>query len=52
MGFSVRGAWLALAIGCAGLYLCTVFVNLIPAVIAAVSAIGGLGTLSWYFLSH
>jgi hypothetical protein len=38
--------------GCVGLYLCTVFVNLIPAVIAAAAAVGGMGTLAWYLLSH
>lgn len=40
------------AIGSAGLYLCTVFVTLIPAVVAAAAAIGGMGTLAWYLLSH
>jgi len=40
------------AAGSAGLYLCTVFVNLIPAIVAAVASIGGMGTLAWYFLSQ
>lgn len=42
---------LQLAVGCAGLYLCTVFVSLVPAIVAAVAAVGGMGTLAWYFLS-
>jgi hypothetical protein len=41
-----------LAVGCAGLYLCTVFVRLIPAIIAALMGLGGMGTLAWYFLSQ
>jgi hypothetical protein len=40
------------AVGSAGLYLCTVFVSLIPAIIAAAAAVGGMGTLAWYFLSQ
>lgn len=40
------------AIGCAGLYLCTIFVNLLPVAIAASAALGGLGALTWYLLSH
>jgi hypothetical protein len=38
--------------GCAGLYLCTVVVSLIPAIVAVVAGVGGMGTLAWYFLSH
>lgn len=38
--------------GSVGLYLCTVFVSLIPAAIAAAAAVGGMGTLAWYLLSH
>jgi hypothetical protein len=40
------------AAGCVGLYLCTVFVSLIPVIIAALAGIGGFGMLAWYFLSH
>lgn len=40
------------AAGCIGLYLCTVFVSLIPAIVAAGAAVGGMGTLAWYLLSH
>lgn len=42
---------LQVAIGSLGLYLCTVFVSLVPAVVAALMGIGGMGTLAWYFLS-
>lgn len=42
---------LEVAAGCLGLYLCTVFVSLIPALIAALLGLGGMGTLAWYFLS-
>lgn len=44
--------FMQVAIGSAGLYLCTVFVSIVPAVIAAAAGIGGMGTLAWYFLSH
>jgi hypothetical protein len=40
------------AVGCAGLYLCTVFVSMIPVLAAAVAGLAGMGTLAWYFLSH
>lgn len=43
---------LEVAIGAAGLYLCTIFVSMLPVLIAAAAAIGGLGALSWYLLSH
>ena len=38
--------------GSVGLYLCTIAVSLIPAIVAAALGIGGMGTLAWYFLSH
>jgi hypothetical protein len=41
-----------LALGCAGLYLCTVFTSLIPAAIAALAGMAGMGMLAWYFISH
>lgn len=41
-----------LAIGAAGLYLCTIFVYMIPVLVSAGAAITGLGMLSWYLLSH
>lgn len=43
---------LQLVAGCVGLYLCTVVVSLIPAIVAVVAGLGGMGTLAWYFLSH
>ena len=43
---------LAAAAGCAGLYLCTVFVSMIPVILATAAGVGGMGALAWYFLSH
>lgn len=40
------------AAGSAGLYLCTVFVSLVPVIVAAAAGVGGMGMLAWYFLSH
>jgi hypothetical protein len=40
------------AIGAAGLYLCTIFINMLPVIMSAAAAIGGLGMLTWYLLSH
>lgn len=42
---------LALAAGSCGLYLCTVFVSLIPVLIAAIAGIGGMGFLAWRLIS-
>ena len=57
MGFMFYAQGLSLplievAAGTAGLYLCTVFVSLIPVIVAAAAGIGGMGMLAWYFLSH
>lgn len=41
-----------LAVGAAGLYLCTVWVRLLPVLLSAGAAIGGFGALSGYLLSH
>ena len=41
-----------LAVGAAGLYLCTVWVRLVPVLLSAGAAIGGCGALSGYLLSH
>lgn len=38
--------------GCAGLYLCTIFITLVPAILAAAAAVGGMGLLTWQFLSQ
>jgi hypothetical protein len=43
---------LQVMVGCIGLYLCTLLVSLIPAIIAAAAAVLGMGTLTWYLLSH
>jgi len=43
---------MAVAAGSIGLYLCTVFVNLIPVIAAAIAGVGGMGMLAWYFLTH
>lgn len=42
---------LAAAAGSIGLYLCTVFVSMIPALLAVLAGIGGMGLLAWHFLS-
>jgi hypothetical protein len=38
---------LAVAVGSAGLYLCTVFVSMLPALLAAAAGIAGMGLLVW-----
>jgi hypothetical protein len=40
------------AAGSVGLYLCTVFVSMIPVIAAAAAGVAGFGMLAWYFLSH
>jgi hypothetical protein len=40
------------AIASAGLYLCTIFVQLVPVIVAAAAAVGGFGALTWFFLSR
>ncbi|HWA88019.1 MAG TPA: DUF4339 domain-containing protein [Opitutus sp.] len=42
---------LALIAGCAGLYLCTVFVSYLSVGIAAILSLGGLGLVAWRLLS-
>lgn len=52
--FYAQGAtmpFLAVAAGSAGLYLCTVFVSLAPAIVAAAAGVGGMGYLAWLMLS-
>lgn len=44
-------ALLAVAAGSTGLYLCTVFVHLIPAIVAAAAGVGGMGWLAWQLLA-
>lgn len=40
------------ALGCVGLYLCTVMVSILPAILSAGAGIAGMGLLGWYFLGH
>lgn len=52
--FYAQGATLpllAVTVGCAGLYLCTVFVSLVPAIIAVLAGVGGMGFLAWQMLT-
>jgi hypothetical protein len=41
-----------IVVGCVGLYLCTVVISVVPAIIAALAGVGGMGMLAWYFLAH
>ncbi len=41
-----------LALGSIGLYLCTVVVSVVPAILVAAAGVGGMGMLAWYFLGH
>lgn len=43
---------LEVAVGATGLYLCTVFVSMVPVIVAAAAGVGGMGMLAWYFLSN
>jgi hypothetical protein len=42
--------FLAVVVGSIGLYLCTVVVSLIPALIAFAAAVGGMGMLAYHFI--
>jgi hypothetical protein len=53
--FYVQGSPMPLlfaALGSVGVYLCTIFVSLIPVILAAAAAVGGMGLLAWHFLSQ
>jgi hypothetical protein len=41
---------MAVTVGSVGLYLCTIVVSLIPAVLAFVTAVGGMGYLAYHFI--
>jgi hypothetical protein len=41
---------IAVAVGSVGLYLCTVVTSFIPALIAFVAAVGGMGMLAYHFI--
>jgi hypothetical protein len=43
-------ALLAVAAGSVGLYLCTIVVSLIPAIVAVAAGVGGMGLLAWHFI--
>ena len=45
-------ALMAVAAGSAGLYLCTVFVTLVPVILAVVAGVGGMGMLAWQLLGN
>ena len=42
--------FLAVTVGSIGLYLCTIVVSLIPALLAFAAAVGGMGMLAYHFL--
>lgn len=42
----------ALVAGSAGLYLSTVFISMIPVVVAVAAGVGGMGFLAWFMLSN
>ena len=53
--FYAQGEPIALAgvaLGCIGLYVCTLAVRLVPALLATLAGIGGMGLVAWYLLSH
>ncbi len=53
--FFVQGmptALIAVAAGSAGLYLSTVFVTLVPVLLAVVAGVGGMGMLAWQLLGN
>lgn len=53
--FYAQGASLSLALvsaGCVGLYLCTVFVSLVPVILAAAAGVGGMGYLAYLTLTN
>lgn len=41
-----------LALGCVGLYLCTLVVSMVPAFLAAAAGIAGMGLLAWSYIAH
>ncbi len=43
---------MAVAAGSAGLYLSTVFVSLVPVLLAVVAGVGGMGMLAWQLLGN
>lgn len=43
---------LAAAAGSAGLYLSTIFVSLVPVVVAAAAGVLGMAAIAWHFIAH
>lgn len=43
---------LLVSVGSVGLYLCTVVVSLIPAMLAIAAGVGGMGMLAWHFIAR
>jgi hypothetical protein len=53
--FYVQGQHLGIieiAVASGGLYLCTIFVSLLPVIIAAAAAILGMAAVAWGFISQ
>jgi hypothetical protein len=46
-----HGPMLAAIAGGVGMYLCTVFISMLPAIIAAAAGLGGLGYVAYYYIS-
>lgn len=42
---------LAVAVGSIGLYACTLVVSMVPAILAGLAGVGGMGLLAWRFLT-
>lgn len=42
----------AVLLGSVGLYLCTIVVSILPALVAAAAGVAGMGLLAWQFLAH
>lgn len=42
----------AVLLGSVGLYLCTIFVSVMPALLAAAAGVAGMGLLAWQYLAH
>jgi hypothetical protein len=45
-------ALLAAIVGSVGLYLCTIVVSLIPALVAVAAGVGGMGMLAWHLINR
>jgi hypothetical protein len=43
---------IAVSVGSLGLYLCTVFVSIVPVLIAVIMGVGGMAAVAWFLVSH